>query len=350
MCFNKLLPAMLALLCLFAGNSALAQNPKDKSLRDTLTLRLGGNSRVIVPLENVRNLGNVPGINAVVNRLNRDLSASLLAETDSRYSTTVFYLEGTGGERTVKVNNTATERLELSLNKETGKITRRLNPDSIMVELEDKRTMFFILDSLAVLRTLAGRDLDALVPEAGREISAFLATRAKKDLFPYKGFYSATFDREAEAARQLGMSTHAAFHTNDYLRLNILIGAGLIRDKLVPEIGAEAAFVFGNRRFFGLNTTMHYFFDRRENGSYGMAINTFVTVEYGQSFNRGKLWQKFGAGYLVGRQGNYFSENTFKASLSLGTKKHEGLHLIPELIFTDNFKSVFPALRVGIGF
>ncbi len=348
--FKKLLPAILALLCLFACNSVLARKTRDKPLRDTLMLHLGGSNRVVVPVENIRNLGNVPGINAVVSKLNRDLSPDVLSEIDSRYATTVFYLEPAGGGRTIKVSNTATERLELSLNKETGKIIRRHNPDSVIVELEDKRTMLFILDSLGVLRTLEGRDLDALVPEAGREIASFLATRAKKDLFPYKGFYSATFNPEAEVAKRLGMSTHGAHHEQDYLRVNINMGAGLIRDKLVPEIGAEAAFVFGTRRFLGFNATMHYFFDRRENGSYGMAINTFLNVEYARSFNRGKLWQKFGAGYLVSRQGNYFGENTLKASLSLGTKKFEGLHLIPELFFTDNFRTIFPGLRVGIGF
>jgi hypothetical protein len=272
----------------------------------------------------------------------------VLSEIDPRYATTVFFLESAGGERILKVNNTATERLELSLNKETGKIIRRHNPDSVIVELDNKRTMLFILDSLGVLRTLEARDLDALVPEADREITAFLARRARKDLFPYKGFYSVSFNSQAEV--RLGMSTHGAHHEQDYLRVNISMGAGLIRDKLVPEIGAEAAFVFGSRRFFGINTTMHYFFDRRENGSYGMAINTFVNVEYAQSFNRSRLWQKFGVGYLVNRQGNYFGENTFKASLSLGTKKFEGLHLIPELYFTDNFRTIFPGLRVGIGF
>jgi hypothetical protein len=83
-----------------------------------------------------------------------------------------------------------------------------------------------------------------------------------------------------------------------------------------------------------------------------MFINTFVTLELAQSFSReGKLWQKIGIGYLVSEQGGYFGPNTFKLTLDLtGKPRHGTLHLIPELILTDNFKTVFPGIRLGVGF
>ncbi len=350
MFLNKLFAAVLALLYL-PFLPLLAQAPAARPLRDTLTLQLGGQNRIIIPVQDVRNLEDVPNLNGLLGRLTRDLGTLYNGAADPGYTSTVIYQEGPNGERALKINGTTTERLELRLNRRTGTVERRQHPDSVVVALENQRLVLFVLDSVAVLRELAGRDLDALLPMAARQITEYLEERARKKWFPYKGSYQSYYDPGAGDGQRLHMNQRG-HHRNDYLRLNINMGAGLFRDKLVPEIGGEVAFVFGDRRYLGFTTTLHYFFERLDDGTYRTAINTFANVEYAQSFpfRGGKLWQKFSVGYLVGRQGNYFDPGTIKASLSLGTKKSEGLHVIPELIIMNNLRRSFPALRVGIGF
>jgi hypothetical protein len=95
---------------------------------------------------------------------------------------------------------------------------------------------------------------------------------------------------------------------------------------------------------------MHYFFDRQADGNYNMAINTFITVEYGNRVGKGNWWHTIGAGYLVSSQGNYFGTNTYKFSVGIGRMRKFGPHFSPTLFVTDNFRTAFPGLRFGVGF
>jgi hypothetical protein len=289
-----------------------------------------------------------------VQRLNADLATvadSLLA---NKYAKTVLYRETGGGGRTLKVNTKAEERTELYVEKETGLIKTLRRPDSVAVTMSNQQPLFFILDSVQVMERLAQTDLDELVRRMGPAIKAEAERQRKRNLIPYKGPQVAEYENEKDGERSLRL--HSRQIELDQIALFGNTGVGLVRDKLVPEIGLGVALQLnrGRRgtRYLGLNGSMHYFFDRRDDGRYKMFINTFVTLELAQSFSReGKLWQKIGIGYLVSEQGGYFGPNTFKLTLDLtGKPRHGTLHLIPELILTDNFKTVFPGIRLGVGF
>ncbi len=347
---KRLLWAAMTLLCLYFPVKVNAQNRSNQTLRDTLTLELGGKNRLVIPVKSVRQPDQLPGINALVRRLNQDLRKVGDTMVNAKYTTTVLYQETSGGGRTLKVNAKTDERSVLYVMKESGLIKTKLNADSVIVELPEKRKLFFILDSLAVLRQLENRDIDGLLTQLQEEISEELARRSKRNLIAYNGPYMATYTSEQDGTRKLKLNSRPG--DTDQLAIFGNTGVGLVRDKLVPEIGLGVGIFTRRHTYFGITSSMHYFFDRREDGKYGMAINTFVTLEVAQGVGRtAKLWQKIGVGYLVSRQGDYFGKNTFKLSLSLTTKpRHGSLHLIPELIITDNFKTAFPGIRIGVGF
>jgi len=352
---QKKLPwAVWALLCLCLSFPTLAQPvavPPLKSNNDQIMIQLGGENRLVVPVQSVAQLDHLTGINALVKRLTDDLATVPDTLIDNKYTKTILYREASGG-RTLKVNTKAEERSELYVEKETGLIKTLQRQDSIAVTMQNEQPLFFILDSVQVMQRLAQTDFDRLIGQMNGEIQEELARRRKKNLIPYNGPRVAVYENEKDGQRKvLIQAKHLEL---DHIALFFNTGAGLVRDKLVPEIGLAVALMQNMRgtRYYGLAGTMHYFFDRREDGGYQMFINTFVTLELAQSFSReGKVWQKIGIGYLVSRQGNYFGENTFKLTLDLaGKPRHGTLHLIPELIFTDNFKTIFPGIRLGVGF
>jgi hypothetical protein len=353
---RSLLRAAPALLCLLLSLPTYAQPgapPPRKPNREEVIIHLGGENRLVVPVPSLGELSGVSGLNDLVKRLNADLATGADSLLQNKYAKTVLYRETAGGGRTLKVNTKAEERTELYVEKETGLIKTLRRPDSVAVTMRNEQPLFFILDSVQVLERLAQTDLDELIRRMGPEVQAQLAQRRKGDLIPYNGPRVAVYENEKDGQRKLLLRRKPM--ELDQFAIFGNIGAGLVRDKLVPEIGLGLA-LLRNRglrhRYFGINGTMHYFFDRRDDGGYKMFINTFVTLEVAQSISRDhKLWQKLGVGYLVSEQGGYFGNNTFKLTLDLtGRPRHGTLHLIPELILTDNFKTIFPGLRVGVGF
>ncbi|MES2732881.1 MAG: hypothetical protein V4714_14095 [Bacteroidota bacterium] len=345
---NDLLLAVLASLCLSFIHPVTAQRSPNKPPRDTIAIDLGSKNRIIVPVTNVRNLEQLPSLNLLIRQLNQDLAAGEKSLINAKYATTVLYKQTAGGGRTLKVNTKAQERSELYVAKESGVIKTRLNMDSIIVELDNKRKMVFLVDSIAVMPQLEKEDIDALIPAFSKEIQSYLENSQKNGVVTYNKEYMALYEKEAGGGRKLVMN-ESLYHTTDMISLFGNTGVGLVRDKIVPEFGLSLAFVRHEKSFIGLNATMHYFFDRQPDGKYNMAINTFLTLEL--AHRTGNFWQKVGVGYLVGSQGNYFGKNTVKLSLNLYSKPRQfNLHLIPELIITDNFKTAFPGIRVGVGF
>ena len=355
--FTTLRRAAPALLCLLLSCPIFAQPgdaPRRREQYDEIVIYLGGENRLVTLVPHLEELGSVTGLNDLVQRLNADLATVADSLLTNKYAKTVLYRQTGGGSRTLKVNTKAEERTELYVEKETGLIKTLRRPDSVAVTMSNGEPLFFILDSVQVMGRLAQTDLDELVRRMGPAIQAELERRRKGNVVPYNGPLVAEYENEQDGGRNLRL--HPRRMELDQIALFGNTGVGLVRDRLVPEIGLGLALQLKRSRpgikYIGLNGSMHYFFERRDDGRYKMFINTFVTLELAQSFSKeGKLWQKVGIGYLVSEQGGYFGPNTFKLTLDLtGKPRHGTLHLIPELIFTDNFKTIFPGIRAGVGF
>lgn len=139
----------------------------------------------------------------------------------------------------------------------------------------------------------------------------------------------------------------------DQLELSIGIGMGFYRDRFVPDIGFKIAVNFpdrlGNKDLqFGLLYTQQYFFEKNAQQEYEVDTNGFLSGFFSIDFS-GNYKIGAGVGALIEQNGDFYQENTYKFSMYT-EKKDSKISFTPELIFTDNFKQIIPALKFGLSF
>jgi len=147
----------------------------------------------------------------------------------------------------------------------------------------------------------------------------------------------------------------------DYLTANLDLGAGLIKNKIAPVFSAGPEFKIAWKGWntawnpgkeytvYGLNATAYYLFDKQSDGKYKTNINWFVNAEYGSIYsrksNKSLSRSTFGLGYLINPDNTHFQKNTFRFFYNVGFSN--GLRVLPEVIFTNNFKNIFPGITIS---
>ncbi len=172
----------------------------------------------------------------------------------------------------------------------------------------------------------------------------------------YNPYYSG---KGAFTRRNYLMSNEFAL-SSDYnkskISFNPQFGVGIVRNTLTPT--ADIAFQynrywnnFKERNMFRLSGTGYYFFDKDSKGSFVVNDNWFISATVGNiSQHNDPGWygkqSTFGIGYLVSRKGDYFKKNTFRVFTDIMLVR--GISVVPEVIFTDNFKQIFPGISVKV--
>jgi hypothetical protein len=139
----------------------------------------------------------------------------------------------------------------------------------------------------------------------------------------------------------------------DNLELSAGIGIGYYRDRFVPDIGFKIAVNFPDRlgnddMEFGFLYTQQYFFSPNTEQGFDLDINGFLTGFFSKEFSE-NYKMGIGAGMLIQQNGDFYQGNTYKFSMYT-EKRDSKINFTPELIFTDNFKQVIPALKFGLSF
>ena len=146
-------------------------------------------------------------------------------------------------------------------------------------------------------------------------------------------------------------------HSKHFISVDAKLGAGLIRNTMAPtgEIGIQynkyVNWNHNNRDFLTLFATPYFFFDKNVKGDYQTNDNWFINADIGSVYesNEGRWLGKmasFGVGYLVVNKGGYFKNTTMKVFTDLQVR--QGFTIVPEFIFTDNFKQIFPGFTVKV--
>lgn len=140
----------------------------------------------------------------------------------------------------------------------------------------------------------------------------------------------------------------------DQIELTMGIGIGFYRDRFIPDLGFKVGFNFSDRYGVmrvktGLLYTQQYLFTASEEPAISEPnvngfLSGFFNLKYGNDNEVG-----VGLGYLIHRQGDFYRGNTFKFSL-YNQKKNSAVSFTPELVFSNDFKQAFPALRFGLSF
>ncbi len=131
------------------------------------------------------------------------------------------------------------------------------------------------------------------------------------------------------------------------------VGLGYYRDRFVTDLGSKISFKLQDRLGndwieIGALFTQQWFFTRDESNDYKANLNGWVT---GFFKYQNKHSNEFGVGIggLVHRSGDFYDGATFKL-VAYGQKRGSNFSFSPELIFTNDFKEAFPALRIGLSF
>ena len=147
-------------------------------------------------------------------------------------------------------------------------------------------------------------------------------------------------------------------HMKWQFTVNGSIGVGVIRSTLAPmaDIGMQLTKMLGredskNRDYMRLSVSPYYFFEKDSHGDYLTHDNWFVNAILGSIYDWNESsWfsRKFalGAGYLFAEKGGYFKNTTIKLFTELEVRK--GLNIVPEFIFSDNFRQIFPGVTVKV--
>lgn len=140
----------------------------------------------------------------------------------------------------------------------------------------------------------------------------------------------------------------------DNIELSAGVGLGFYRDRFIPDLNFKMAFNIpdrlGNTNLsFGALYTQQYLFQQDVDGTYPNAdINGFLSGFFNVEFQE-KAEVGIAAGMLIHRDGDFYKGGTYKFSL-FAQKKDSKFDFTPELVFTNDFKQAFPALRFGMTF
>lgn len=137
---------------------------------------------------------------------------------------------------------------------------------------------------------------------------------------------------------------------------NPQVGGGLTRNTLVPVLDIAVQYNdywnnFRQKNIFRLSATGYYFFDKDISGNFLINDNWFANGIFGNISDRPLPgWYgteaTFGVGYLISQKGGYFRNNTFRVFTDIMFIK--GVSLVPELIFTNDFKQIFPGITLKV--
>ena len=148
-------------------------------------------------------------------------------------------------------------------------------------------------------------------------------------------------------------------HKPRFLSVNATIGVGLVRNTVTPtaDIGIQYNKYWypDMHNLFRLSVSPYCFFDKDAQGNFILNDNWFINADIGSSYDNGQTgyvggWFgkecTFGVGYLFAGKGGYFKNSTFK--LFTDVMQIRGITIVPEFIFTNDFKQIFPGITVKV--
>ncbi len=135
----------------------------------------------------------------------------------------------------------------------------------------------------------------------------------------------------------------------DFLELDLGAGASLIKSNWVADLSFGISLGFNHKGMYrGPYVSSNLIFDFDEEDK--MNINTFLNLGYQWDINKkSEKLEYLGVelGYLISKQGDLFGKNTFKLGVNWSPAKF--ITVSPQLYISDNFKTAYPAIRIGFG-
>ncbi len=176
----------------------------------------------------------------------------------------------------------------------------------------------------------------------------------KWPLVPGTGYHYVKADNTIYGPHPKGFTDEGL---GDFLEGTVTVNVQNYKNYFVPSFSVGIQAVFSNRaRSYkwspGLFWEPHFLFGKDANGKLHTYRNDFLTLTYGQGGTKDHNPRKefsfstvFSLGYLIRRQGDYFTKNTFR--LGAGKLKLTKTTIEPSIYFNNFFKGVTPCIRIS---
>lgn len=219
---------------------------------------------------------------------------------------------------------------------------QKSNPDTLIIDTKSGK-IILIGDSLQKFSTFNSNEV---IHKALFKVKDSLTLEEKKAL--YKQHRDSLYTRK--------------INNKFPFRLLPVVGLGLVRDKGSPFLGLSLDFApqrqdyyfkgSGVYTFINVAAVPYFTFEKDASNRYKTYHNVFLEGSFGNRINNTKDYGSvsefsFGAGYLIRKSGPYFEHDTFKVFVIIGIK-NSFIKIKPELLISDNFKTVFPGMGIKI--
>lgn len=332
----------ITLLGMITGMLVLAQN-ESSSLRnnypDSLILKTESNNTLFF----------------LFNQMSRDKEYIDNELWDSMLSVMQTALGRSELEEAVKITYRSTgkgDHVKISIQSLSERVsTLTIEKDEIMEKLWNGLEFEIILPQVVVSFSISSIEelpeiMELDIESVWQEVQNKFTDEGKNNIYKGTGLL------------KYGKARIADIETNregtDNLSITFLgVGLGYYRDRFVPDLGSKLSFVMHNRlgeewMNFGVLYTRQFFFTPREESGFDLDQNGWVTgfwKIYAPEVGEFGL----GIGGLIHRDGNFYEGATYKLSI-FSKGPNARFTYSPEFIFTNDFKSIFPALRLGLAF
>jgi len=353
------LNGLLGILLLSAAASSYAQDttferlpPEEKlfalppfSIKRTYYVTLDKGNRLQVDVGDPGDLERLQSIDSILMVFLGDLKPFRDSLTNPLTAKRVDWLSDGSGQKKLRIRQALPSGSTFLLGE--GEPARlRLRQDTIYIILASRRdghTLYdrigFFINSYEELESLVTSGLDRKI-------------RLMKD-------DGGTWSRKGRVVqRDSDPSITEELWNKSYLRLDAYLNAQNYKNYFVPSASLGATIHF--ERGYNIHRISAYWepgFYFRSNAQGGLDTyrNDFIVLRYGYDRSANKeeptektgLYTNISLGYLVRREGGYFSKNSFRLSAGDWQLKGGKLVVEPLIYFSNFFRGVTPGLRVS---
>lgn len=297
---------------------------------------------VVFELKNYKhNRSFVESFSSTINEIHGYLENSLDDKAE-KSSLAIHVSIGENNKKTISIQN---RESQTNILVEDKAIVQLLPPGVEIYYQSDNEKVYVYVKNLADLVNLSQQNF-LLITSGIAEESAqyFIGRKSIKSRFIVKN----------------GIITYRKIqyaHPSDVLYVAANFSAGLLRDRVYPELGGAIGLSFNDRfgvrkRKVEFSYSSMYLVERNPEGGYTNNISSFLGASYSLNINsKGSqpIWIGAGAAFLVQEVGEYFKGKTMKFFIKsdIGNSK---LSVIPEFYLTEDFKKHQFGLKLNYTF
>lgn len=217
--------------------------------------------------------------------------------------------------------------------------------DSIIIDLPNHSQVIIVVNNLSQLREMGAFSVDSILAQVARQLDSQASYPGDTVMDFYLDEQSGVRTMQPKVLEHDGSQPNPCDAKNQpdlKLNLGLNFGGALIRNLLSPGMEAKITLDMG-KGSIGTGLQAQYFFERKDD-QWSTHLNAFATAHFGYDFSKNSRVRdrhEVTVGYLVRNRGTIFGENTFLLSY-----QKDRMRLRPILVFTNNFKSVFPGFAL----